>query len=197
MCFSLNDFNDSQQNPSRGVYGAGGASRGGGRQGTNRGPPDPDSQRTRMGFGRSTMQASSSSSQPARGGNPPGQEGAGGAAASQLPARKARSSKHPVVGVTELQAQGSTGSPLPQHRALCTDDPDYASLLGAMDNDMERPETPLPEASQELASQPTQNKGELTIELLPPPPRSQKLWPRWALERWGWKEGGERGSVCD
>ncbi|XP_062306395.1 transmembrane protein 131 isoform X1 [Osmerus eperlanus] len=154
---NLNDFSDSQQNPLRGVYGAGGPSRGGGRQGINRGPPDPDSQRTRMGFGRSTMQASSSS-QPARGGNPPGQEGAGGVVASQLPTRKARSSKHPVVGVTELQAQGSTGSPLPQHRALCTDDPDYANLLGAMDNDMERPETPLPEASQEQGSQPTQNK---------------------------------------
>lgn len=159
---NLNDFGDSQQNSTRGVYGSGGASRGGGRQGNNRGPSDPDSQRTRMGLSRSTMQASSSSSttssstQPARGGG--GASGQDSSTASQLSTRKARSSKPLPGGVLELQTQGQGGSSLPNHRVLSTEDPDYTSLLGAMDNDLDRPESPAPEALQEHSSQFTQNR---------------------------------------
>uniref|UniRef100_A0A8C7G1K6 Transmembrane protein 131 n=1 Tax=Oncorhynchus kisutch TaxID=8019 RepID=A0A8C7G1K6_ONCKI len=98
---------------------------------------DLDGQRARMDFDRSTMQASStfSSSQLAN----------GAPVSCQLTNRKARSSKRQQGGgLLDLQNRGPwSGSSLP-HRRRCSggEDPDYASLLGAMDNDLDRPESP-------------------------------------------------------
>lgn len=93
------------------------------------------------------MQATSS--QLTRGSTTSGQEGP--AAPCQLTNRKARSTK------LDLQSQ-SLGSSLP-HRGLGPDDADYANLLGAMDNDLDRPEPLNAEPLQEQSSQSIQNKG--------------------------------------
>ncbi|XP_064866052.1 transmembrane protein 131 [Oncorhynchus nerka] len=133
---NLNDFSDAHQNPTRGMYGSGSeVSRVGSRN--NRASVDLDGQRARMDFDRSTMQASStfSSSQLAN----------GTPVSCQLTNRKARSSKRQQGGgLLDLQNGGpGSGSSLP-HRRRCSggEDPDYASLLGAMDNDLDRPESP-------------------------------------------------------
>uniref|UniRef100_A0A8C7M8P7 Transmembrane protein 131 n=1 Tax=Oncorhynchus kisutch TaxID=8019 RepID=A0A8C7M8P7_ONCKI len=132
----LNDFSDAHQNPTRGMYGSGSeVSRVGSRN--SRASVDLDGQRARMDFDRSTMQASStfSSSQLAN----------GAPVSCQLTNRKARSSKRQQGGgLLDLQNRGPwSGSSLP-HRRRCSggEDPDYASLLGAMDNDLDRPESP-------------------------------------------------------
>lgn len=98
------------------------------------------------------------SSQLAKGSTISGQDGP--PAACQLTNRKARNSKQQQqgVGFLELQGQGLAGSTLP-HRGLSTEDADYANLLGAMDNDLDRPESPSLEALQEQTSQSTQSKG--------------------------------------
>uniref|UniRef100_A0A8C7M9E9 Transmembrane protein 131 n=1 Tax=Oncorhynchus kisutch TaxID=8019 RepID=A0A8C7M9E9_ONCKI len=133
---NLNDFSDAHQNPTRGMYGSGSeVSRVGSRN--SRASVDLDGQRARMDFDRSTMQASStfSSSQLAN----------GAPVSCQLTNRKARSSKRQQGGgLLDLQNRGPwSGSSLP-HRRRCSggEDPDYASLLGAMDNDLDRPESP-------------------------------------------------------
>nr|XP_046155580.1 transmembrane protein 131 isoform X2 [Oncorhynchus gorbuscha] len=133
---NLNDFSDAHQNPTRGMYGSGSeVSRVGSRN--NRASVDLDRQRARMDFDRSTMQASStfSSSQLANGAQ----------VSCQLTNRKARSSKRQQGGgLLDLQNGGpGSGSSLP-HRRHCSggEAPDYASLLGAMDNDLDRPESP-------------------------------------------------------
>ncbi|KAM4628602.1 transmembrane protein 131 [Polymixia lowei] len=153
---NLNDYSDSHQN-SRGLYGSSsGASRVGSRQGTSRALSDPDSQdrRSRIGCGRSSMQAASS--QLAKGGNTSGQEGL--QAACQLTNRKARNAKQQqAVGLLDLQNQSLAGSTLP-HRGLCPEDAEYANLLGVMDNDLDRPESPTVETLQEQNSQATQHK---------------------------------------
>ncbi|XP_036835286.1 transmembrane protein 131 isoform X2 [Oncorhynchus mykiss] len=146
---NLNDFSDAHQNPTRGMYGSGSeVSRVGSRN--SRASMDLDGQRARMDFDRSTMQASStfSSSQLAN----------GAPVSCQLTNRKARSSKRQQGGgLLDLQNGGpGSGSSLP-HRRCCSggEDPDYASLLGAMDNDLNRPESP--PLQEHNVSLPTQN----------------------------------------
>uniref|UniRef100_A0A4W6DUA6 Transmembrane protein 131 n=1 Tax=Lates calcarifer TaxID=8187 RepID=A0A4W6DUA6_LATCA len=127
------DSNDSPQN-SRGLYASSnGAARIGGRQGNSRTLSDSDSQdkRSRIGFSRPPMQATSS--QLTKGSTTSGQEGP--PAACQLTNRKARSTKQ-----LDLQSQNLAGPSLP-HRGLCPEDAEYASLIGAMDNDLDRAES--------------------------------------------------------
>ncbi|XP_019936678.1 transmembrane protein 131 isoform X2 [Paralichthys olivaceus] len=147
----LNDYSDSTQN-SRGLYASSnGAARVGGRPNNTRTLSDSDSQdkRSRMGFGRSIMQATSS--QLTKGSTTSGQEGP--PAACQLTNRKARGAKQ-----LDLQSQNLAGSSLPQ-RGLCAEDPEYANLVGAMDNDLDRPEPLGAEALQEQSSQSIQSKA--------------------------------------
>ncbi|KAM9358120.1 transmembrane protein 131 [Symphorus nematophorus] len=146
----LNDYSDSSQN-SRGVYASSnGAARVGGRQGNSRTLSDSDSQdkRSRIGFSRPSMQATSS--QLSKGSTTSGQEGP--PAACQLTNRKARSAKQ-----LDLQSPSLAGSSLP-HRGLGPEDAEYANLIGAMDNDLDRPESLSGETLQEQSSQSIQNK---------------------------------------
>lgn len=143
----LNDYSDSSQN-SRGVYASSnGTARGGGRQGNSRTLSDSDSQdkRSRIGFGRPSMQTTSS--QPSKGSTTSSQDGA--PAACQLTNRKARSTRQP-----DLPSQTLAVSSLPQG----PEDSEYASLIGAMDNDLDRPESLSAETVQEQSSQSIQNK---------------------------------------
>lgn len=149
--FRLNDFSDSTQN-SRVYTSSNGAARIGGRQGNSRTLSDSDSQdkRSRIGFTRSSMQATSS--QLTKGSTASGQEGP--PAACQLTNRKARSTKQ----LDLLHGQSLAGSLLP-HRGLGPEDAEYANLIGAMDNDLDRPESINAETLQEQSSQSIQNKG--------------------------------------
>lgn len=149
--FRLNDYSDSPQN-SRGLYASSnGAARVGGRQGNSRTLSDSDSQdkRSRISFSRPPMQATSS--QLTKGITSSGQEGP--PAACQLTNRKARGTKQ-----LDLQSQNLARASLP-HRGLCPEDTEYANLIGAMDNDLDRPESLSAEALQEQSSQSIQNKG--------------------------------------
>lgn len=92
------------------------------------------------------MQATSS--QLTKGSTTSGQEGP--PAACQLTTRKPRSTKQ-----LDLQSQTLAGSSLP-HRQ---EDAEFANLLGAMDNDLDRPEPLGGETLQEQSSQSIQNKG--------------------------------------
>ncbi|KAG7228706.1 hypothetical protein INR49_008484 [Caranx melampygus] len=144
------DSNDSPQN-SRGLYASSnGAARAGGRQASSRTLSDSDSQdkRSRMAFSRTPMQATSS--QLNKGSPTSGQEGP--PAGCQLTNRKARSTKQ-----LDLQSPTLAGSSLP-HRGLCPDDAEYANLIGAMDNDLDRPDSLSAETLQEQSSQSIQNK---------------------------------------
>uniref|UniRef100_A0AAQ5YMV2 Transmembrane protein 131 n=1 Tax=Amphiprion ocellaris TaxID=80972 RepID=A0AAQ5YMV2_AMPOC len=146
----LNDYSDSAQS-SRGLYtSSNGAARVGGRQSNSRTLSDSDSQdkRSRLGFSRPSMQATSS--QLTKGSSTSGQEGP--PAVSQLTHRKARSTKQ-----LDLQNQSLTGPSLPS-RALCPEEAEYADLIGAMDNDLDRPESLGAETLQEQSSQSIQNK---------------------------------------
>lgn len=147
--FTLNLYSDSPQN-SRLYASSNGSARAGGRQ-ASRTLSDSDSQdkRSRMGFNRTPMQATSS--QLNKGSATSGQEGP--PAGCQLTNRKARSTK-------QLDPQSPTlaGSSLP-HRGLCPDDAEYANLIGAMDNDLDRPDSLSAETLQEQSSQSIQNKG--------------------------------------
>nr|XP_046247715.1 transmembrane protein 131 [Scatophagus argus] len=145
----LNDYGDSTQN-SRAVYtSSNGTARVGGRQSNSRTLSDSDSQdkRSRIGFSRPSMQGTSS--QLTKGSTTSVQEGP--PAACQLTHRKARSAKQ-----LDLQSQSLAGSSLP-HRGLGPEDAEYANLIGAMDNDLDRPES-LGETQQEQSSQSIQNK---------------------------------------
>uniref|UniRef100_A0A3B5A957 Transmembrane protein 131 n=1 Tax=Stegastes partitus TaxID=144197 RepID=A0A3B5A957_9TELE len=144
----LNDYSDSAQS-SRGLYTSSNG-RVGGRQGNSRTLSDSDSQdkRSRLGFGRLSMQATSS--QLTKGSSTSGQEGP--PAACQLANRKARSTKQ-----LDLQSQSLTGPSLP-HRGHCSEEAEYASLIGAMDNDLDRPDSLSAETLQEQSSQSIQNK---------------------------------------
>lgn len=93
------------------------------------------------------MQATSS--QLTKGSTPSVQEGP---PACQLINRKARTK------TLDLQSQSLAGSSLP-HRGLGPEDADYANLIGAMDSDLDRPESFSGEALQEQNSQSIQNKG--------------------------------------
>lgn len=145
----LNDFSDSSQN-SRVYASSNGTARVGGRQGNSRTLSDSDSQdkRSRIGFGRSSMQATSS--QLTKGSTTSGQDVP--PAACQLTNRKPRSTK------PDFQSQSLAGSSMP-HRGPVPEDAEYANLIGAMDNDLERPESISGEALQEQSAQSIQNKG--------------------------------------
>ncbi|XP_026200619.1 transmembrane protein 131 isoform X2 [Anabas testudineus] len=147
----LNDYSDSSQN-SRGLYAStNGAARVGGRHGNSRILLDNDNQdkRSRNGFSRPSMQPPSS--QLTKGGTNSGQEGP--PPACQLTNRKARSTKQ-----LDLQSQSLAASLLPQ-KGLCPEDAEYANLIGAMDNDLDRPESLGAEPLQEQSSQTIQSKG--------------------------------------
>ncbi|XP_029987894.1 transmembrane protein 131 isoform X2 [Sphaeramia orbicularis] len=140
----LNDYSDSAQS-SRGLYASSnGAARVGGRQGSSRTFSDSDSQdkRSRIGFSRPSMQL-------IKGSTTSGQDGP--VSACQLTNRKARSKQ------LDLQSQSLSGSSLP-HRGLCPDDAEYANLIGAMDNDLDRPEPLSTEVLPEQGTQSAQNK---------------------------------------
>uniref|UniRef100_G3PKK0 Transmembrane protein 131 n=1 Tax=Gasterosteus aculeatus aculeatus TaxID=481459 RepID=G3PKK0_GASAC len=126
-----------------------GAARIGGRQGNGRALADPDSQdkRSRIPFSRPAMQTASS--QLTRGGAASGQEGP--PAACQLTNRKARSTKPP-----EPQSQSLAGTSPPG--GLSPEEAEYASLVGAMDNDLDRPDALSGETLQE---QTLESKGKL------------------------------------
>lgn len=91
----------------------------------------------------------STSSQLTKGSTTSGQEGP---PACQLINRKTRTK------ALDLQSQSLAGSSLP-HRGLGPEDADYANLIGAMDNDLDRPESFSGETLQEQNSQSIQNKG--------------------------------------
>ncbi|XP_031160576.1 transmembrane protein 131-like isoform X2 [Sander lucioperca] len=120
----LNDYGDSPQNFRGGYASSNGAARVRGRQGSQK-------KRSRIGFSRPSMQATSS--QLTQGSTTSGQEGP--PAACQLANQKARRTKQ-----LDLQGQSLAGPSLP-HRGLCPDDAEYANLIRAIDNDLDRPDS--------------------------------------------------------
>lgn len=60
----------------------------------------------------------------------------------------------------DLQSPSLAASPLP-HRGPASDDAEYDNLIGAMDNDLDRPEPLRGETPQEPSSHLVQNKGTL------------------------------------
>ncbi|MEQ2165435.1 hypothetical protein GOODEAATRI_016867 [Goodea atripinnis] len=132
----------------RGFYpSSNGTARVGGRQGNSRTLPEPDGQdkRPRIPFSRSSMHATPS--QLPKASSSSGQDGP--PAPCQLISRKARNFKQ-----LDLQSQTVAGSSLQE-------DPEYSSLIGAMDNDLDRPESLNTEALQEQNSRAIQSKGTL------------------------------------
>uniref|UniRef100_A0A3Q2VV07 Transmembrane protein 131 n=1 Tax=Haplochromis burtoni TaxID=8153 RepID=A0A3Q2VV07_HAPBU len=148
------DSNDPPQN-SRGLYASTNGSARGGRQNSSRPSPDSDGQgnRSRISFTRPPMQPPSS--QLTKGSSASGNEGP--PAPCQVTNRKGRSTKQP-----DLQSPSLGGPSLP-HRGICPDD-EFANLIGAMDNDLDRPEPLSPETLQEQSSQsiPSKVKSRLT-----------------------------------
>uniref|UniRef100_A0A8C2IEA2 Transmembrane protein 131 n=1 Tax=Cyprinus carpio TaxID=7962 RepID=A0A8C2IEA2_CYPCA len=146
---NLNDFADSNQNSTRGMYGSSVGGRAGGRQSgphssSNSNGVLPDS-KPRSGSGRSgSMQPSSSF--------PLNKDS--GQGLSQLTNRKARSSKQQHQGSGLLEDLPSSGpSPSSSTRANSTEEQDYNRLLAAMDKDLDRPESPAINVSSEHNSQ--------------------------------------------
>uniref|UniRef100_UPI0037E8E96E transmembrane protein 131 isoform X1 n=1 Tax=Semicossyphus pulcher TaxID=241346 RepID=UPI0037E8E96E len=146
----FNDYGDSAQNSRGGYASSNGAARGGGRQSNGRTFSDSDSQdkRSRPSFSRPSMQATSS--QLSKGSTASGQEGP--PAACQLTNRKARSIKQ-----LDLPSQSLAAPSLPQ-RGQGPEDTEYNNLIGAMDNDLDRPESLSGETVQEQSAQSIQNK---------------------------------------
>lgn len=141
----FSDYSDSSQN-SRGFYpSSNGTARGGGRQGSSRTLAEPDShdKRPRIPFSRPSMQAAPP--QLPKASSASGQEGH--PAPCQPFNRKARNIK-PL----DLQSPALSGASLQE-------DPEYSSLIGAMDNDLDRPESLATEALQDQSSRPLQSKG--------------------------------------
>ncbi|XP_005166018.2 transmembrane protein 131 isoform X1 [Danio rerio] len=151
---NLNDFADSNQNSTRGMYGSSIGGRAGGRQSGSHSSSNsngvlPDS-KPRSGSGRSgSMQSSSTFSLKDNG---PG--------LNQVTNRKARSSKQQQQGSGLLEDLPSTGpSQSNSARVNSTEDQDYNRLLVAMDKDLDRPESPAINVSSEHNSQQSsQNK---------------------------------------
>lgn len=79
--------------------------------------------------------------------------GQDGPPACQLTHRKARNTKQ-----LDVQSQSLAGSSLPSS-GIGAEDADYASLIGAMDNDLDRPDPPTSENLQERSSPTAQTKG--------------------------------------
>ncbi|XP_024134590.1 transmembrane protein 131 isoform X1 [Oryzias melastigma] len=162
----LNDYNDSTQN-SRGLYAASnGTVRAAGRQANDRIMPEPSPQdkRSKVAFNRSAAQATSPQLSK---GSSLCQEGP--SPVCQLINRKARTNK-PLD--TLAAAPGPQG-------AFCSDEADFANLIGAMDNDLERPESHSGEAVQEQSSQSVQHKalepkGKLQTKTKGPKKKGQK-----------------------
>uniref|UniRef100_A0A8C1VKZ6 Transmembrane protein 131 n=1 Tax=Cyprinus carpio TaxID=7962 RepID=A0A8C1VKZ6_CYPCA len=158
LCKILNDFADSNQNSTRGMYGSSVGGRAGGRQSgphssSNSNGVLPDS-KPRSGSGRSgSMQPSSSF--------PLNKDS--GQGLSQLTNRKARSSKQQHQGSGLLEDLPSSGpSPSSSTRANSTEEQDYNRLLAAMDKDLDRPESPAINVSSEHNSQQSSlNKGKV------------------------------------
>ncbi|XP_052415123.1 transmembrane protein 131 isoform X2 [Carassius gibelio] len=152
---NLNDFADSNQNSTRGMYGSSVGGRAGGRQGgphssSNSNGVLPDS-KPRSGSGRSgSMQPSSSF--------PLNKDS--GQGISQLTNRKARSSKQQQQGSGLIEDLPSAGpSQSNSTRANSTEEQDYSRLMAAMDKDLDRPESPAINVSSEHNSQQSsQNK---------------------------------------
>uniref|UniRef100_A0A672RR81 Transmembrane protein 131 n=1 Tax=Sinocyclocheilus grahami TaxID=75366 RepID=A0A672RR81_SINGR len=155
---NLNDFADSNQNSTRGMYGSSGGVRAGGRQGgphssSNSSGVLPDS-KPRSGSGRSgSMQHSSSF--------PLTKDS--GQGLSQLTNRRARSSKQQQQSSGLLEDLPSSGpSQSNSTRANSTEEQDYSRLLAAMDKDLDRPESPAINVSlQHNSQQYSQNKGKV------------------------------------
>uniref|UniRef100_A0A673J6H8 Transmembrane protein 131-like n=1 Tax=Sinocyclocheilus rhinocerous TaxID=307959 RepID=A0A673J6H8_9TELE len=152
---NLNDFADSNQNSTRGMYGSSGGGRAGGRQGgphssSNSSGVLPDS-KPRSGSGRSgSMQHSSSF--------PLTKDS--GQGLSQLTNRRARSSKQQQQSSGLLEDLPSSGpSQSNSTRANSTEEQDYSRLVAAMDKDLDRPESPaINVSSQHNSQQSSQNK---------------------------------------
>ncbi|XP_059427078.1 transmembrane protein 131-like isoform X2 [Carassius carassius] len=149
---NLNDFADSNQNSTRGMYGSCVGGRAGGRQGgphssSNSNGVLPDS-KPRSGSGRSgSMQPSSSF--------PLNKDSGQG-----LTNRKARSSKQQQQGSGLIEDLPSSGpSQSNSTRSNSTEEQDYSRLMAAMDKDLDRPESPAINVSSEHNSQQSsQNK---------------------------------------
>lgn len=80
--------------------------------------------------------------------------GPDGPPACQLTNRKARNTKQ-----LDVQSQSLSGSSL-TNSSVGHEDAEYTRLIGAMDNDIDRPDPPTSENLQELSSQTVQNKGD-------------------------------------
>lgn len=117
---------------------------------------DSDSQdkKSRISIGRMSVQMASGP-QNKGGGAATGQDP--GTPACQLTNRRIRK---PLL---DLSSQSVATSQPPQ-RGLSSDDAEYNSLIGAMDNDLDRPEPPSRENNQQEApsTQLLQSKGALT-----------------------------------
>lgn len=90
------------------------------------------------------------SSQLTKGSTNSGQDGP---PACQLTNRKTRNTKQ-----LDVQSQSLASSALP-NSGIGAEDAEYASLIGAMDNDLDRQDPPTTENLQELSSQTVQSKG--------------------------------------
>lgn len=159
---SLNDYADSHQNSTRGMYGSGSGGRGGGRQG---GPHSNSNGSTILGDGKSrTGSGRSASMQPS---TPSSSQliKDSGQGLPQLTHRKTKSSKQqqqqPSCPSEELQNLGAAVLSQP-HRGHSMEDQDYNRLLIAMDKDLDRPESPAINAfTEQSVPQPSQNKGNM------------------------------------
>ncbi|XP_066521024.1 transmembrane protein 131 isoform X2 [Hoplias malabaricus] len=155
---NLNDYADSHQNSTKGMYGSGSGGRGGGRQGgphsNSNGSAVLGDNKSRTGSGRSaSMQASSPSATQLLKDSGPG--------LSQLTHRRTKSSKQQQqqqtsIPLEELPNPGTTTLP---HRGNSLEDQEYNRLLIAMDKDLDRPEPPAISAfTEQSIQQPSQNK---------------------------------------
>uniref|UniRef100_A0AAR2JS89 Transmembrane protein 131 n=1 Tax=Pygocentrus nattereri TaxID=42514 RepID=A0AAR2JS89_PYGNA len=159
---NLNDFADSHQNSTKGMYGSGSGGRAGGRQGgphsNSNGSTILGDSKSRTGSGRSaSMQASSPSSSQLIKDSGPG--------LCQLTHRKTKNSKQQQQQTSspmeELQNLGTATLSQP-HRSHSMEDQDYSRLLIAMDKDLDRPESPAINLfTEQNIQQPSQNKGNI------------------------------------
>ncbi|XP_030646920.1 transmembrane protein 131 [Chanos chanos] len=156
---NLNDYADVHQSSTRGMYGSGGASRAGGRQGgphsnsngTSRNSADSTDGRSRTGSGRPASMQGSSSSQLTKDGQ--------GQGPNQLINRKSRNSRQPVLIQSEEPNGPVATGPVPTPRSSSTEDQDYNRLLVAMDKDLDRPESPpMSMLTEQNSQQSLQNK---------------------------------------
>lgn len=118
---------------------------------------DGQDKKSKISFGRASVQTASGQS--SKGGGAASAQDAG-TPACQLTNRKARSSK-PLL---DLSGQSVATSQPPQ-RGLSSDDTEYNSLIGAMDNDLDRPEPPSRDPNQQEApsTQLLPSKGALRL----------------------------------